>query len=285
MQIIESIARLRGAVAGWRRQAQSIALVPTMGNLHAGHMRLIDEARHQAGRVVVSIFVNPSQFGPGEDFSAYPRTLESDAAQVRAAGADLLFLPAVAEMYPLSPERMTHVEVPGLSGDLCGQFRPGHFRGVATIVSKLFNQVQPDVAVFGEKDYQQLTLIRRMAADLDLPVRILGVPTAREPDGLAMSSRNAYLAAEERARAGQLFVNLNIAAEAVRDGRRDFARIEQERAAALAEAGFQVDYFAIRRQSDLGWPDAGDSRLIALVAARLGRTRLIDNLAIDLAGA
>lgn len=260
-----------------------MAFVPTMGNLHAGHIRLVEEARRQADRVVVSIFVNPSQFGPGEDFAAYPRTPDEDAGRLRDAGADLLYLPEAAAIYPLDPAVMSYVEVPGLSGDLCGKFRPGHFRGVATVVLKLLNQVRPDSAVFGEKDYQQLMVIRRMVSDLDLPVSILGVPTVREADGLAMSSRNAYLSAAERMKAALLYTELERAGGELRQGRRDFVPMATEHAAALDSAGFQVDYFAIRRQQDLRQPDVHDRQLVILVAARLGRARLIDNLKVALA--
>jgi pantoate--beta-alanine ligase len=282
MQIVESIPDLRQAVHAFRAQGLTVAFVPTMGNLHAGHIRLVEEAQRQADRVVVSIFVNPGQFGPGEDFAAYPRTPEADAEKLRAAGTDLLFLPQTAAMYPSGSSAMTFVEVPGLSDDLCGRFRPGHFRGVATVVCKLFNQVQPDVALFGEKDYQQLAVIRRMAADLDMPVRIQGVPTVREANGLAMSSRNGYLTAEEREQAARLYAGLFEAAEALRRGERDFARIERERTAALSDQGFQPDYFAIRRQGDLALPGPDDTRLVILVAARLGRARLIDNIQVVL---
>lgn len=283
MQTIQSITSLREQLALWRSQGAAIALVPTMGNLHAGHLHLVKEAAKRANRVVVSIFVNPSQFGPTEDFSIYPRTPEADTRQLQAAGVDLLFMPDGGEMYPISPERMTQVEVPGLSSELCGKFRPGHFRGVATVVCKLFNQVQPDIAVFGEKDYQQLAIIRRMATDLDLPVRaIVGVPTVREPDGLAMSSRNAYLSPDQRKKAVLIHACLQSIACGVQAGRRDFGKIEAEQAAGLTRQGFDVDYVALRRAGDLEPPGEAESRLVALVAARLGGTRLIDNLPIDL---
>jgi pantoate--beta-alanine ligase len=280
MQTVETISNLRQAIRDWRAQGLSIALVPTLGNLHAGHIRIVEEAKKQADRVVVSVFVNPSQFGPGEDFEAYPRTPEEDAAKLRAVGAELLFLPAAEEIYPRDPAAMTYAEVPGLSDILCGQYRPGHFRGVATVVLKLFNQVQPDVALFGEKDYQQLTILRRMVADLDIPVRIQSVATVREPNGLAMSSRNAYLTEEERAHAGLLYGSLSVAAEALQRGERDFDRMESERRLSLSNFGFKVDYFTIRRQGDLGLPGPLDRRLVILVAARLGKARLIDSLPV-----
>jgi pantoate--beta-alanine ligase len=282
MQTVAAVADLRETVRGYRAAGQTVAFVPTMGNLHAGHIRLVEEARRAAARVVVSIFVNPTQFGPGEDFAAYPRTPEADVEKLAAAGTDLLFLPAVETLYPPVDRPLATVGVPGLSDELCGQFRPGHFRGVATVVLKLFNLVQPDVALFGEKDYQQLTVIRRMVADLDVPVRIVGVPTVREPGGLALSSRNGYLSAEERERAARVYASLCQAAAALKAGRRDFPALEAEQVEALRAAGFEPDYVAIRRQDDLAPPGPGDTRLVLLVAARLGRARLIDNLQVFL---
>jgi pantoate--beta-alanine ligase len=278
MLTLASIPELRATLRGWRARGETVAFVPTMGNLHAGHIKLVEEAGPMASRRVVSIFVNPAQFGPGEDFEVYPRTPHQDAEQLRKAGTDLLFLPTAAIVYPSGVENTTFVEVPGLSEDLCGRFRPGHFRGVATVVCKLFHLVQPDVALFGEKDYQQLALIRRMVADLDMNIRIVGVPTVRESDGLAMSSRNAYLSPEERARAVSLYRCLRGAAEALASGERDFAAIETKQSEELAAAGFRPDYVAIRRQSDLRKPAADDRELIVLAAAWLGKTRLIDNL-------
>jgi pantoate--beta-alanine ligase len=282
MQTLGLMVELRETIRAWRAAGDRIAFVPTMGNLHDGHLRLVDEARRECDRVVVSVFVNPSQFGPSDDFGAYPRTPAEDAGKLRALGVDLLYLPEVAEIYPDDPAHMTFVEVPGLSDDLCGGFRPGHFRGVATVVLKLFNQVQPNLAVFGEKDFQQLTMIRRMVRDMDLPVEILGVPTVREPTGLAMSSRNAYLGEDDRVRAGLLYAGLCQAAETLHQGCRDFSGIEVRQISLLTEAGFSVDYFAIRRQDDLLVPRLEDERLVVLVAARLGRTRLIDNLKVCL---
>ncbi len=282
MQTVNLSADLRETICAWRVSGDSIAFVPTMGNLHDGHLRLMQEARRKADRVVASIFVNPSQFGPAEDFAAYPRTPGEDADKLGAAGVDLLYLPEVAEIYPDDSVNMTFVEVPGLSSDLCGKFRPGHFRGVATVVLKLFNQVRPDFAMFGEKDYQQLTVIRRMVRDLNLPVEIESVATVRESSGLAMSSRNAYLSKDERAKAALLYAGLCRAVEELERGRRDFSAIEAEQEAVLAEAGFSVDYFAIRCQSDLVIPRTGDMSLIILAAARLGATRLIDNFRVHL---
>ena len=281
METVSQIASLRACLQAWRHGGDTIALVPTMGNLHAGHLALVAEARRRAKRVVVSIFVNPLQFGPTEDFNVYPRTPEADADKLREAGVDLLFMPSAAEMYSSTPKAMTQVEVPGLSEDLCGRFRPGHFRGVATVVLKLFNQVQPDIAVFGEKDYQQLTIIRRMVTDLDVPVEIVGVPTLREPDGLAMSSRNAYLTEGERGKAALLHARLRLAAEQLASGGGTVAQVEREHAVALTAAGFVVDYFAVREPTSLGAPRAGDDRWVVLAAARLGKTRLIDNLSVS----
>jgi pantoate--beta-alanine ligase len=253
-----------------------------MGNLHAGHLRLIEVARAQADRVVASIFVNPLQFGPNEDFAAYPRTPEADRAVLEEACTDLLFMPDVATMYPRPLADMSRVSVPRLGDLLEGAHRPGHFDGVTTVVARLFNLVQPDVALFGEKDYQQLCIIRRMVEDLGWPIRILSVPTVREADGLAMSSRNRYLNADERKRAPLLASILNDVAERLRAGERDYAALERVAADILDAADFRTDYFSIRRP-DLGIPGPGDARLILLVAAWLGaRTRLIDNLPVSL---
>lgn len=280
MQVVESISALREVVQNWRAAGESIAFVPTMGNLHAGHARLVEQGKRLADRAVVSIFVNPSQFCAGEDFDAYPRTPEADAAKLRGIRTDLLFLPEAAEIYPKGTSGMTFVEVPGLSDDLCGRFRPGHFRGVTTVVCRLFWMVQPDVAVFGEKDFQQLTLVRRMVADLNIPVCIHAVPTVREANGLAMSSRNRFLAPEEKRRAALLYRCLTSAKTALEAGRRDFAAIEVEQAEALRQAGFRPDYFAIRRSADLAVPTDDERDFVILVAAWLGKTRLIDNLQI-----
>jgi pantoate--beta-alanine ligase len=280
MERIEDLSELRARTSDWRRAGDSIAFVPTMGNLHAGHLTLVAEARPRARRVVVSIFVNPLQFGPQEDLAAYPRTLEQDAALLENAGCDLLFAPGLGTMYPRGQDAQTRVEVPGLSGILCGTSRPGHFTGVATVVCKLFHMVQPDLALFGEKDYQQLLVIRRLVEDLAMPVEVVGVPTVREPDGLAMSSRNGYLSAEERARAPALHRTLQIAADALRTGR-PAAEIEREASATLARAGMRPDYVAVRRAWDLEEPGEVDRDLVILAAAYLGRARLIDNLRLQ----
>ncbi len=279
MRQVDTIAELRRQLGVWRRDGARIALVPTMGNLHEGHLRLVDVGRARADRVVVSVFVNPFQFGPGEDYDRYPRTLEQDRARLTDRGADLLFAPAVAEIYPRPLAESTYVEVPGITETLCGASRPGHFRGVATVVAKLFNLVRPDVAVFGEKDYQQLQVIRRLTADLNFPVEIVGVPVVRESDGLAMSSRNGYLTPEERARAPALYRTLCEARDAIAAGETDFAALCRRQRERLCRAGFRPDYFEIRR-ADLGEAAPGDRPLVILAAAWLGRTRLIDNLRV-----
>ncbi len=277
MRTVHTIADLRAQVAAWKRAGERVAFVPTMGNLHRGHIHLVEQARELAPRTVASIFVNPLQFGPSEDFAAYPRTLEADSRQLATAGLDLLFAPSVAEVYPRPLETMTQVTVPDLPTVLCGASRPGHFTGVTTVVSKLFNMAQPDIAVFGEKDWQQLVIIRRMVTDLDLPVEIVGVPTVREADGLALSSRNGYLSAEERAIAPTLYATLRTTAERLRAGKQDYPALEVEAKATLASAGFRPDYFEIRRSEDLQRPLASDCELRIFAAAWLGRARLIDN--------
>jgi pantoate--beta-alanine ligase len=281
LRIVATVADLRAAVAALRRRGERIGLVPTMGNLHQGHLSLIDTARaHGAGGVVVSIFVNPLQFGPKEDFAAYPRTPEDDHAALAGKDVALVFAPTVEEMYPDGQAATTRVEVPGLSAILCGRFRPGHFVGVATVVTKLFNMVQPDLAVFGEKDYQQVLVIRRMTRDLCLPLEIVASSTIREEDGLAMSSRNRFLSAEERARAPELQRALREGAAAVESGELPLAAIEERGMARLEAAGFRPEYFAVRDALTLAEPAPDQPRLVVLAAAWLGKTRLIDNLAV-----
>jgi pantoate--beta-alanine ligase len=278
---VHTAADLRARIREWRARENRIAFVPTMGNLHAGHLRLVRHARASADRVVVSVFINPMQFGPDEDFATYPRTLEADRAALMEADTDLLFIPDVEVMYPRGPEQMTRVEVPALGGILCGASRPGHFDGVTTVVAKLFNLVQPDTAVFGEKDYQQLVIIRRMVADLNMPVGIEGVATVREPDGLAMSSRNSYLQAGERAIAPRLYRQLSELRERLVAGERDYAAVERSALEALAGDGFEPEYVSIRRAADLAPPSNANEALRALAAVRLGTTRLIDNIEIS----
>lgn len=282
MRTVHTIADLRAAVAEWRAAGKRVALVPTMGNLHEGHLQLVDRARAVADQVVVSIFVNPTQFGPNEDFARYPRTLESDSEQLAARGTDLIFAPAVEEVYPEGTTMRTRVEVLGLSDELCGSFRPDHFAGVATVVTKLFGMVQPDVAIFGTKDFQQLLVIRHLVSDLCLPVAIEGVTTIRETDGLALSSRNAYLSPQERQTAPTIFRTLQHTVERLLAGERDFAALETEGAAALESAGFRPDYYAVRRATDLATPSADDKDLVVLTAAHLGGARLIDNLPVQI---
>ncbi len=283
MIITNRIADVRRQVAAWRVAGERIAFVPTMGNLHAGHISLIELAAQYGDRFVASIFVNPMQFGPNEDFNHYPRTPSRDETMLKDAGCDLMFMPDVAEIYPNGHQFATRVEVPTVSDLLCGEFRPGHFQGVATVVAKLFNIVLPDAAVFGQKDFQQLTVIRRMTADLCWPIDIIGAPTVREQDGLAMSSRNQYLTPDERALAPWIYRALQVAATALQAGSRDFGSVESQGRDTLDRAGFKVDYFAIRRSQDLLEPGAADRELVILIAARLSKARLIDNQTVTLA--
>ena len=259
----------------------TIGFVPTMGNLHGGHMSLISLCQERATRTVASIYVNPLQFGLDEDFHQYPRTLEVDSKLLEEAGVDLLFAPTSDEVYPLGEGSVTKVEVPRLSDMLCGEFRPGHFVGVATVVAKLLNMVQPDVAIFGEKDFQQLTVIRRMVEDLFIPTEIVGAPTGRELDGLAMSSRNRYLTDDERKLAASIHAQLQNVRQSVLEGERDYEGLGQAAMAELERLGFQPEYFEVRRAEDLERPDPDTTDLVVLVAARLGKARLIDNLRIQ----
>ncbi len=281
MKILHHVAEVRQQIADWRQGGKTIALVPTMGNLHPGHLSLVETARQHADIVVVSIFVNPTQFGPHEDFDSYPRTLEADAAQLRDSGVELLFAPAVEEIYPLGENR-TWVEVDQLGDHLCGANRPGHFRGVSTVVSKLFHIIWPDVAVFGEKDFQQLAILRRMTEELLFPIRIIGAPTHREADGLARSSRNGYLSPDERARAPLLQQHLREARQAIENGERNYRALERRVAASLTEQGFAVDYITIANATTLAPARPEDRQLVIAAAAHLGKPRLIDNLTISL---
>lgn len=284
MKIINHVAELRATVAQWKAAGERIALVPTMGNLHAGHLQLVDRARKHADRVVVSIFINPMQFsdanGCGGDFERYPRTLAEDCEKLSAIGGqpDVVFSPAMQEMYPAGFEQETRIEVPEISDILCGEFRSGHFVGVATVVAKLFNMVQPDVAVFGEKDFQQLLVIRRFVADLCFPIEIIGVPTVREKNGLAMSSRNQYLSVAERESAAILYQGLLKAQQQIESGESDFIAIQKQASEKLSEAGFRPEYFEVRRAQDLQTATEKDRELVILVAAWLGEARLIDNI-------
>jgi len=282
MITLQTVEQLRRQLSIWRKAEQRIALVPTMGNLHIGHLKLVERARQLAERVVVTIFVNPLQFGQGEDFENYPRTLAEDSRKLEEYHTDLLFAPSVSEVYPKSQSEQTIVEVPGLSTILCGQTRPGHFAGVATVVCKLFNMVQPDIAVFGEKDFQQLMVIRRMVEDLLIPVEIIGMATVREADGLAMSSRNGYLSPEQRRQAPAIYRLLTNTAQALMAGERDFESLQQAACAKLEQAGLRPDYFQIRRAADLQIPAAEEKELVILAAAYLGGARLIDNMTLTL---
>jgi pantoate--beta-alanine ligase len=282
MRTVHRVTDLQAELAEWRSRGESIALVPTMGNLHAGHLSLVQRARQLGECVVVSIFVNPLQFGPSEDFERYPRTLEADQKLLAGAGATLVFAPAVADVYPGGYPPATTVRVGGaLTSVLDGHFRPGHFEGVATVVNILFNLVRPNVAVFGEKDWQQLQVIRRMVADLGMPLRIAGAATLRDPDGLAMSSRNQYLDPAERALASRLYAALQAVAAAIEGGRRDYAALCAEHWAELEAAGFKPQYLEVRAP-DLSPAAENAVSLVVLVAAYLGRTRLIDNLQLRL---
>ncbi len=276
MQTIKTLADLRNVVKIWREDGERIAFVPTMGNLHAGHLKLVDEAKDDASRVIVSIFVNPTQFGPNEDFAAYPRTEAEDKQKLQAAGVDVLFLPSVAEMYGEGAQ--TVVSVKSLSSLHCGAFRPGHFDGVATVVCKLFNMVQPDAAFFGQKDYQQLAVICAMVKDLNIPIEINTVATVRESSGLAMSSRNGYLSTEEKQVAPKLYECLCAAKDKVMLGAMSYDAIEKEALALLVSLGFQPDYFSICKADNLQKAVLGDVDLVILAAAKLGFTRLIDNI-------
>lgn len=282
MQTFNTIAELRSALAEARADGKRIGFVPTMGNLHTGHLQLVHQAAACCDVIVASIFVNPLQFGAGEDLDKYPRTLQADQEKLAGAGCTYLFAPNDQEMYPHGRDQQTEVEVPGISDIHCGASRPGHFRGVATVVCKLLGIVQPDVAVFGEKDYQQLMVIRRMAADLYLPVEIQGSPIARNSDGLALSSRNGYLSAEQLAVAPALYRTLCDSKAQILAGRRDFAQLEEEAQCSLEAAGFRRDYYNICNALDLSPATADSRKLVILAAAPLGPARLIDNIEIDL---
>ena len=281
MQIQHTISGTREVIRHWLAEGESVALVPTMGNLHAGHMSLVEKARTLADRVVVSIFVNPLQFGPAEDFDAYPRTPDEDHELLEQAEVDLVFEPPVEEMYPDSKAIQTTVEVAGLSDELCGAYRARHFAGVVTVVTKLFNVIQPTVAVFGEKDYQQLLIIRRMTEDLNSPVQIASAPICREHDGLAMSSRNRYLDPEQRALAPRLYATLLRVSDLLREDEESIEEIESRGLEMLRAEGFDPDYLAIRERHSLSEPGESDSDLVVLAAARLGKVRLIDNQTVD----
>ena len=281
MHTVTSIDELRVHLGEWRSAGDHIALIPTMGNLHAGHLSLIDLAREHAERMVVTIFVNPTQFGDGEDFDAYPQTLDRDKRQLVRSGADLLFVPTVDALYPFGVDNSTSVTVPVLSDEFCGEFRPGHFNGVSSVVARLFGLIQPDVAIFGQKDYQQQLIIRRMTADLGFPIRIVTGETVREKDGLALSSRNQYLTDEERKTAPERYKILKKVGESLQSGERNYDELQDEAIAELSAAGFAPDYVSIRRAENLAEPDRDCDELVVFVAAMLGKARLIDNIVVS----
>ena len=280
MRTVHTLKELRAMLRSYRQQGKRIGLVPTMGNLHEGHISLVRKAREAADIVVTSIFVNPMQFGATEDLDTYPRTLIEDQERLEAAGSTLVFAPSNDEIYPEGLARHTRVVVPEVSEGHCGASRPGHFEGVATVVTMLFNIVHPDIAVFGEKDFQQLAVIRKLARDLMIPVEVIGAPTVREDDGLARSSRNGYLTEQQRAVAPVLYRTLQQTAEQIRQGRTDFHTLEADANKAMAEAGLRPDYFNIANSLTLKPASTDDTELTLLAAAFLGTTRLIDNLSI-----
>jgi len=280
METVTTIAAVRERVRAWRAAGLRVAFVPTMGNLHPGHVSLVEAARQRGDRFVASIFVNPMQFGPNEDFAHYPRTPQDDERMLGEAGCDLMFMPDVKEIYPQGSDRGARVEVPGLSRILEGEYRPGHFEGVTTVVAKLFHIVEPQLAVFGEKDFQQLTIIRRMVAELCMPVQIIAAPTVRDADGLAMSSRNQYLTQAERRLAPAIYATLQAAAKRLTAGA-DFTSIERDGVQALERAGLKPDYFAIRQSADLSPAVIGARELVVLCAVRFAKARLIDNIRVS----
>jgi pantoate--beta-alanine ligase len=277
-----SVTELRQYVQHWKDHGQSIALIPTMGNLHAGHMSLIDKGQSLCDRTLCSIFVNPMQFGPNEDFNHYPRTLDSDIAQLEAIGCDLVYLPTASELYPEGLDRITQIQVTDITENFEGAHRPGHFTGVATVVLKLFNIVKPDVSVFGKKDYQQYRVISKMVADLNLDVQIIGQETTREASGLATSSRNQYLDAEQTNRAAMIYQSLREIARQINEGERDYPAVTQRAIEDLNGAGFKTDYFSICNAETLSPAGPDDRDLVILITAGLGATRLLDNIEISL---
>ena len=282
MNTVKTLQQLRAAVSRARSEGKRIAFVPTMGNLHAGHIALIQQATERADFVVASIFVNPLQFGANEDLDSYPRTLSADQSKLLEAGCHLLFTPDAQDMYPQDMAQQTLISVPGVSTGLCGGSRPGHFDGVATIVCKLFNMVQPDIALFGEKDFQQLAVIRKMVADLNIPVQFFGVSIVRDQDGLALSSRNGYLSAQQRAVAPALHQCMQAVKAQIKTGRRDYAALFEQFGVDLQAEGFRLDYVELRDALNLQPADVHSTQVVLLAAAYLGTTRLIDNLIFDL---
>ncbi|WP_166252746.1 pantoate--beta-alanine ligase [Marinobacter salicampi] len=281
MRTVHTLKELRAILNGYRNQGKRIGLVPTMGNLHEGHLALVEKALQAADVVVTSVFVNPMQFGANEDLDTYPRTLTEDQDKLRAAGNTLIFAPAASEVYPHGLACHTRITVPEVSEGHCGATRPGHFEGVATVVTMLFNMVQPDVAVFGEKDYQQLAVIRKLVSDLLIPVEVIGAPTVRDDDGVAKSSRNSFLSEEDRRRAPAIFTLLNLTAEQLATGETDYARLEREARETLTKEGFRPDYFTIVNSYTLKPARTDETELTILAAAFIGPTRLIDNLSVS----
>ena len=282
MQSITEIKSLRSQIKAWRQAGLSVAFVPTMGNLHRGHFSLVEKAKTLADKVVVSIFVNPMQFGANEDLDNYPRTLSEDKQGLAELGTDIVFTPSVDTIYPNGLGEQSFVDVPGVSLGYCGGSRPGHFKGVATVVTKLFNLVQPDYACFGEKDFQQLQVIKTMARDLSIPVEIIGVPTMREISGLAMSSRNGYLSDEQKITATALFKALTHCAEQLKQGNKDFTALKTRAKQSLEQAGLKPDYFEIAQRDTLKTATLDDNHFVILAAAFLGSVRLIDNMQVDI---
>jgi pantoate--beta-alanine ligase len=279
---LDSLPSLHAALEGQRGTGRTIGLVPTMGNLHAGHVSLVTAAKNRCDFVVATVFVNPLQFGPNEDFARYPRTLPADMAALAEAGCDAVFTPAVSDIYPIPLEAQTTISVPVLSTLYCGKTRPGHFDGVCTVVCKFFNMVRPDVAFFGLKDFQQFFIIRRMVNDLQMPVRLVGMPTIREASGLAMSSRNNYLSIDEKARAAVIYATLQQAADNIRNGNSDFPSMEAQATERMRHAGLRPDYFQIADSQTLLPPSAATREVVLLAAAYAGSTRLIDNFVVQL---
>ncbi|MBE0369406.1 pantoate--beta-alanine ligase [Pseudoalteromonas aurantia] len=282
MQSTSEIKSLRSQIKAWRQQGLSIAFVPTMGNLHLGHFSLVEKAKTLADKVVVSIFVNPMQFGENEDLDNYPRTLDEDKKGLAELGTDIVFTPSVASIYPNGLSAQSYVDVPGISLGYCGGKRPGHFKGVATVVTKLFNMVQPDFACFGEKDYQQLQVIKTMVRDLSMPIEVVGVATQREFSGLAMSSRNGYLSETEKETAKALYQSLLEISTQLKAGNHNFAQLELDAKVSLEQKGLKADYFAIANKDTLNPATLGDDHLVILAAAFLGSVRLIDNLQVSI---
>jgi len=284
LKTIRDINTLREVLQGFRHDGETVALVPTMGSLHQGHMGLVRLAGEYAERVVTSVFVNPTQFGPQEDFENYPRRFDTDRRRLSRGGVDIMFAPTHDEIYPFGVDNLTKVSVPGLSTILCGEQRPVHFDGVTSVVNRLFNLVAPDVAVFGQKDFQQLVIIRRMVADLHMPIKILASPTFREKNGLALSSRNRYLTDDERERAGELQATICECRDRYLAGERDLDVLCKDGFKRLVDAGFDPEYLTIRKSGDLALPDEDSRFLVVLAAARMGETRLIDNVLFEIDG-